>query len=238
MKRFVLIQSRPEDETSDDEYAAFLRYSGLTSDRLLRARIEQGPLVKLNLDEISGILVGGGPFNFTDKHKSALQTRIEREMHELLDEVIHRDFPFLGACYGIGLLTSHQGGLMSHRYAEDVGPMQIDIVADDPLLDGIDQPFVSLLGHKEACEVLPAGATLLASSATCPVQMFRIKSNIYATQFHPELDAEGLATRVHIYRNHGYFPPEEAASIIATCRDATVTEPMKLLKNFVDIYSE
>lgn len=237
MKPFVLIQSRPEDETSDNEYSAFLRYTGLSTDQLLRIRIEQGPLTKLNLDELSGILVGGGPFNFTDEHKSALQTRIEREMHELLDDVIHRDFPFLGACYGIGLLTSHQGGLMSRRYAEEVGPMQVDIVADDPLLANIDHPFTSLLGHKEACEMLPAGATLLASSATCPVQMFRIKSNIYATQFHPELDADGLATRVRIYRNHGYFPPEEAGSIIATCQDAVVTEPMKMLKNFVSIYS-
>lgn len=237
MKPFVLIQSRPEDETSDNEYEAFLRYSGLAPEELLRIRIEQEPLPKLKFDEISGIFVGGGPFNFTDEHKSALQARIEREMHELLDEVIHRDFPFLGACYGIGLLTSHQGGVMSRRYREDVGPMQIDVIADDPLLANVEHPFISLLGHKEACEMLPAGAKLLASSASCPVQMFRIKSNIYATQFHPELDTEGLATRVRIYRNHGYFPPQDADSIIAACRDVTVTEPMKLLKNFASVYT-
>ena len=37
--------------------------------------------------------------------------------------------------------------------------------------------------------MLPRHAVLLASSPTCPVQAFRIGSHVYATQFHPELDA-------------------------------------------------
>lgn len=236
MKPFLLIQSRPENETSDDEYSAFGRYMNIDLANLVRLRIEQTTLPDIDLDDYSGVLVGGGPFNFTSTDKSPVQRRIEREMHGLLDQIIERDFPFFGACYGIGLLTSHQGGVMSRRYSEPVGPATIQRLASDPLLDQLDAPFVSLLGHKEACEVLPAGATLLASSETCPVQMFRIGSNVYATQFHPELDSSGLATRIHIYRHHGYFQPEEAEQLIALGRVATVTEPMKLLSGFVARY--
>ena len=69
--------------------------------------------------------------------------------------------------------------------------------------------FDAYVGHKEACRVLRRTATLLAGSATCPVQMFRVKQNLYATQFHPELDRPGIITRVHVYQDAGYFPPHE-----------------------------
>jgi GMP synthase (glutamine-hydrolysing) len=236
MKPFLLIQSRPEDEASDGEYAAFCRYSGLPESRLERIRIEQQALPEIRLEDYSGIFVGGGPFNFTTTNKSMTQERIEKELLRLLDDVVEADFPFFGACYGTGLLTTHQGGSLSSRYAEPVGPTRIQIVSDDPVLAGVARQFDAFLGHKEACLELPSTATLLASSATCPVQMFRIKQNVYATQFHPELDALGIETRINIYKNHGYFKPEDADKLIALCHRAVVSEPMKLLQNFVDIY--
>ena len=80
----------------------------------------------------------------------------------------------------------------------------------DQLLGGLSDPFTAFLGHKEAVSRLPDGAVLLASSATCPVQAFRIGTNVYATQFHPELDLDGIITRVEAYRHFGYFEPHEA----------------------------
>ncbi len=67
--------------------------------------------------------------------------------------------------------------------------------------------------------------------------MFRIRDNLYATQFHPELDAEGLVTRIDIYRHAGYFPPESAEDLMAAARRFTATEPMNILKNFVTRYA-
>lgn len=237
MKPFLLIQTRPEDETSDDEYNAFLRYGDLEEDQLVRIRAEQNELPAIDLDGYSGVMVGGSPFNFTTKHKSQVQVRIESELHRLLDDIYDRDFPFLGACYGVGLLTTYLGGRVSSKYGEPVGATAISLVGEDKLLDGIDRQFDAFLGHKEAAEAIPDGATLLASSATCPIQMFRVKQNIYATQFHPELDSDGLTTRIRIYRNHGYFQPEEADDLIAHGKQAIVTEPMKLLRNFVNTYA-
>jgi GMP synthase-like glutamine amidotransferase len=40
---------------------------------------------------------------------------------------------------------------------------------------------------------LPAGAQLLASSALCQVQMYRVTSRQIGVQFHPEWDASVLA---------------------------------------------
>jgi GMP synthase (glutamine-hydrolysing) len=78
----------------------------------------------------------------------------------------------------------------------------------------------------------------LASSEACPVQMFRVKSNIYATQFHPEADASGFAVRINIYRNHGYFPPESADQIISAVAKEKLPEAQAILKRFVDRYRD
>jgi GMP synthase (glutamine-hydrolysing) len=238
MKPFLLIQSRPEDETSDDEYQAFLKYCELDESQLKRWRIESNSLPDISLKEWSGILVGGGPFNSSDQEhmKSSIQKRVEKEMNQLLDRVIEKDFPFLGACYGVGLIGTHQGGVISDIYSEPVAPLEITLEADDPLFAGITKTFVAFAGHKEACEVLPPSAVLLASSKSCPVHMFKVKQHVYATQFHPELDSNGLETRIRIYKHHGYFKPEEMDTLIAAGHSVTVTEPMKILKNFVRRY--
>ena len=83
---------------------------------------------------------------------------------------------------------------------------------------------------------LPPGAELLATSSACPVQMFRMKSNVYATQFHPELDVPGIVTRVRVYQHAGYFPPEEMEELILRLTPAVVTEPGRMLANFVARY--
>lgn len=236
MKPFILIQSRPEDDASDDEYRAFLRYTGLPESRLQRIRLEQRELPDIDLGQTAGIFVGGGPFNYTDPNKSNTQLRVESEMDSLLSRVIEADFPFLGACYGIGLIVPHLGGTISKEYGEPVGAVSIEIVDRDPLLEGLPDLFDAFLGHKEGCEALPAQATLLARGANCPVQMLRVGKDVYATQFHPELDSDGLATRIDIYKHHGYFKPEQAEALIASGYDASVDQPMKILRNFVKLY--
>lgn len=243
IKPFLLIQSRPETAASDNEYEAFLQCTGLKPQQLKRIRAELTPLPEIRLDDLSGIIIGGGPFNASDpeQQKSPAQRRLEKDLHALLDRVIERDFPFLGACYGIGIVTLHQNGIVSKKYAEPVGPTTITLTHEgisDPLLAHVTQSFQAFVGHKEACEVLPTSATLLASSKDCPVQMYRIKNNVYITQFHPELDADGLETRINIYKHAGYFPPETAEELIAAGHKATVTEPEKIARNFATLYAQ
>ncbi|MFD2092118.1 glutamine amidotransferase [Blastococcus deserti] len=241
MRPFLLLSSRGEDVAADGEYDAFLRFSGLPPERLRRIRMEAGPLPELDLDDYAGVLVGGGPFNSSDRPevKSAVQQRVERELSALLDEIVARDFPFFGACYGVGTLGVHQGGVIDSTYAEPVSAVRIQLTdagREDPVLTGMAPEFDAFVGHKEACSVLPPGAVLLATSDACPVQMFRMKRNLYATQFHPELDVEGIVTRVHVYQHAGYFPPSEVEALIARLRPARVTEPGRMLANFVARY--
>lgn len=242
MRPFLLLSTRAEDDAADGEYEAFLRCTGLTADRLERLRLEAGPLPDLDLDDFSGVLLGGGPFNTSDprEEKSAVQLRVETELAGLLDQVVARDLPFFGACYGIGTLGAHQGGVVDRRYAEPVSAVRVQLTAAgriDPLLEGLPEEFEAFVAHKEACSVLPPTAVLLASSDACPVQMFRVGRNVYATQFHPELDAAALVTRVRVYRHAGYFPADEVEEVVGRVGSLVVTEPGRLLRNFVARYA-
>ncbi len=241
MRPFLLLSTRAEDVAADDEYAGFLRATGLGEQELHRIRVEAGPLPEIDLDDYAGVLLGGSPFNSSDPDelKSDVQRRVERELARLLDRVVARDFPFLGACYGIGTLGTHQGGVVDRTYGEPISAVRVQLTdagRSDPLTAGMPGAFDAFVGHKEACRVLPRSATLLAGSAGCPVQMFRIGSNVYATQFHPELDVPGLLTRVRVYQHAGYFPPSELDALVARLTPAVVTEPGRLLENFVARY--
>jgi GMP synthase (glutamine-hydrolysing) len=242
VKPFLFLGIRAEDIAADEEYAAILRCSGLDEAQLRRVRLEQGPLDRLDLDSWSGIILGGGPFQASDpeRSKSIAQRRAEACLATLLDQVVPRDFPFLGACYGIGTLGRHQGAVVDRTYSEPIGGIFIELTPEgrrDSLFRGFDSPFGAYVGHKEAIRSLPAHAVALATSAACPVQAFRIGSRVYATQFHPELDLDGLATRVAVYRYAGYFDPDEADTVLATARASGVTETPNLLGRFVELFA-
>ena len=241
VKPFLLLATRAEDVAADGEYAGFLRTTGLPPEGLHRVRVEAAPLPRLDLDGYAGVFVGGGPFNSSDpqESKSPVQRRVEAELQALLDEVVERDIPFFGACYGVGTLGVHQGGVVDRTYGEPISCVPVTLTEEgleDPVLAGMPRTFDAFVGHKEAVRVLPPTAVLLASSPACPVQMFRVKQNVYATQFHPELDVAGLVTRVRVYQHAGYFPPAEMDQLIARIETTAVTEPGRMLKNFVARY--
>ena len=238
-KPVLIMQLRPEDETSDNEYQAIRRYGGLREQDSVRLRIETGGIPEsLNLLDYSALIVGGSPFDISTpaEDKSAIQRQIEADFARLFEQIIDRDFPFLGACSGNGLLGAYLGASISNKYAEAVGCVTLRLTPAglaDPLLEGFPQSIEVLLGHKEACDVLPAGAVLLMTGETCPVQMFRVGQNVYATQFHPEGDAEGFGTRIRVYRHHGYFQPHEADALIQSLDGAQTPYAQAILRRFV-----
>jgi GMP synthase (glutamine-hydrolysing) len=242
VKPFLLLGTRGEDAAADNEYDAFLGFTGLEESLLRRVRLERRPMGTVVLDDWSGIFLGGGPFNASDPEdaKSTVQKRVETELGRLLDEVVARDFPFLGACYGIGLIGTHEGGTVDRAYAEPISRVRVTLTEqgrDDPLLADLPTEFEAFVGHKEAIRDLPAHAVHLASSPGCPVQAFRVGRHVYATQFHPELDILGLCTRIEVYKHAGYFEPDQAESLKEMARAGEVFDPPKILSRFVQRYA-
>lgn len=242
MKPFLILQLRPEDETSDNEFESILRYGDLEPGMVVRQRIEHtGIPDTLHPHDYAGIIVGGSPFDIStpEEEKGAIQKKIEADFQRLFDVVVTEDIPFLGACSGNGLLGHYCGTTISRQFGEPVGGINVTLTeagTKDPLLNGLPRTFRVLGGHKEACDTVPAEATLLASSATCPVQMFRLGNNVYATQFHPEGDAAGFIVRINIYQHHGYFPSETAETLKEQVRHEVTPHAQEILRRFVARY--
>ena len=242
MKPFLFLASLGDDEPADAEYEAFLLRTGLAERDLVRHRLEEEPMPRSELDDWSGILVGGSPFNTTtpEDGKSDLQRRIEAEFAHLLDRLVAADFPFLGACYGVGTLARHEGAVISDEFGEEVDAPEVRLTnagLADPVCSGIPQVFRAFVAHNDAISVAPPGVTVLATGQACPVQMLRVRTNLYATQFHPELDGEYFAHRQAFYADHGYFDPEILPEVQAWTRAQDVSESWKVLSNFIAVHA-
>lgn len=240
MSRFLILQLRPETEASDDEFEAILRKGGLAEEDVHRLCLDREDLPPdLDPRDYAGVIVGGGPGCVSDppEKKSPVEARIEAACLSLMPAITRHDVPYLGCCYGIGILAHHLGAEVGKaRYGEPVGAVSCRVTEDgarDPLLDGLPERFDAFVGHKEAVQSLVPGLVHLLEGAACPFQMIRHGANVYATQFHPEADAAGFETRIRIYRHRGYFAPEEAEDLIGMCREAEVIWPERILRNFV-----
>ena len=239
---FLLLSIRGEDEAADDEYQAMMRFAGLQEGGLHRVRLTHRPLGTVDLSHWSGIILGGGPYNVSDDPavKTSTQQRVEAELADLLAAVIADDFPFLGCCYGVGTLGTAIGAVVDRSHSEPVGPLTVELSAAgrvDPLFADLPEVFDAFGGHKEAASSLPSDVVCLASSSDCPVQAFRVGANVYATQFHPELDIAGICTRIDVYKNHGYFAPETAESLKDAAQQRIVEHPMRILRAFAQRYT-
>ena len=243
MKRFLILQLRPETDASDAEYASILDKSGLEPSQTHRIRLDCEDLpAGLDVTDYAGVIVGGGPGCVSDDPagKSTLDAKIEGAIMGLMPQITAQDHPFMGCCYGLGILAAHLGGDVSKRqFGEPVGPSDCELTEDgaqDPLTAGLVPQFEAFVGHKEAVQSLPEGCVHLVASAPCPIQMIRWGQNVYATQFHPEADAKDFEQRINIYKDHGYFPPEDAQRLIDICHAADVTQPGEILRRFAERY--
>lgn len=238
-KVFALLQSRPEAIAVEDEYQAFLRLGKLKPEQVEQIDLLQLP--HIDLDDYQAILMGGGPTNFAEPsgNKTPEQLAVEGYVISLVQEIIQQDKPFFGACLGVGALVTALGGQMSYQYGESVRAVDVkleDAAKQDDLLKGMPISFRAFVGHKEGVQAAPSGAVVLAKSATC-LQMLRIGDNVYATQFHPELDPDGLALRLRLYKDAGYAEPEEVEDLIAEARREDTPHAAVVLQNFIKRYS-
>lgn len=239
-KPFLLLSTRAEDAAAHAEQLSFARAAGLAPAMLHQVRLERERPHALDLSRYGGVIVGGGPYNASDESKSAVQLEVEAWFADHLAEVLETEFPFFGACYGVGLLGTVGRGRVSRKHGEEAAVVEVSVTAEgaaDPVLEGLPERFHAMVGHKEAIEELPAGATLLATGASCPVQMFRLGRNAYASQFHPELDADTFEQRLRIYAGQGYYQPGGNDRAVADARRFDVARSARVLHNFTRLHS-
>nr|WP_244301042.1 hypothetical protein [Leucobacter insecticola] len=154
MKPFLLVTSRGEDDVAAEEHAAYCRLTGLLPEDLEWRRIDRDPLGTVEFSRYSGIILAGSPFTVSEpsERKSETELRVEQELAALLDEVIARDFPFLGVCYGIGTIGAHQGAKVDRTYGEPSQAVRIALTPagqDDPSFTNSPPSLMRLLAIRK-----------------------------------------------------------------------------------------
>lgn len=218
------------------EYHDTLRATGL--DELdMELRVIDSPDAELGpLEPVSGIIVGGCSLNVTNEERSAWH----RHVDDVLAAVVASGKPVFFVCFGISWLVDHLGGTVGRTSPESSGPTTVDVTAagaSDPVLGG-GGTFTALTGHTENPMDLPDNLTVLATGPATPVQMVRYDDHVWATQFHAEMDADAMRTRMDFFHDYGYFPADEYARIVADLPNHDVSRANSLLRNFARLCRE
>jgi GMP synthase (glutamine-hydrolysing) len=141
-------------------------------------------------------VVMGGPRGVGERDRP--EYSFLRDEIGLLRSCIAADAPVLGICLGAQLLAHAAGARVhpmtggadgSRRYEVGWAPVRFRLDEADDALSGLPAEAPVLHWHGDTF-ALPAGARLLASTAICPNQAFRLRRRIFGLQFHCEVEHE------------------------------------------------
>lgn len=235
--RFVLLQARrAEDPEREAERRLFAQRLGIDEDRVIGHNLVEGVPDLAFLHSHDAILVGGsGDFYVSDGRFPE-----QAQLFDVLREVVDGPTPIFGSCFGFQMLTAALGGEVIHDPSQmELGTYTVELTREglrDELFSALPISFPAQLGRKDRALRLPEGATHLASSERCPFQAFRYGDRpVWATQFHPELDAATNLRRFRVYVEsyEGYLEEAERVEIESRFHESPATAV--LLPRFLDL---
>lgn len=237
MKPFLFLVARPGGVVADSELADLRTFGGLGDDDLVSIRLEQ-PVPVPDLEDFCAVIISGSPYNLMSapEAKPPAQVKTEEVLARVCDEILEKDFPTLGLCYGLQMLTLRAGGSLTRDYPERISAPYIELTDEgksDPLLEEMPAIFQAYSGHGESVGQVPEGARILASSDLVPVQMMRIGQHVYGTQFHPEVSREGIQIRIDAYGG-AYFATDQREQVLDECLSAYTDNT--IISRFIDTY--
>ncbi|WJZ02686.1 glutamine amidotransferase [Corynebacterium freiburgense] len=233
MVSFLLVSPRHGIEIAAAEYLDFLKATGLEASELTQVMLDSASASIGSLDGFDGVFVGGSPLNVTTAEYSPEQQHIHTELTKLFDAPV----PTFFVCFGAGFLADLDGGTVGHTHPENSGESLVQLThaaATDPITKNLPREFSVLTGHTENVVTLGPNATLLATGPKCPIQLFRANETTWASQFHADMDAQAMETRMRFYFDYGYFDPDEFDKIVASLREINTQYSTQILRNFVE----
>ncbi len=167
----------------------------------------------LSLAGFDGAIIGGSPasVNDTDEWIANLGPLIRR--------IVADGLPLFGACFGHQAIARALGGHVAHNPGGWVlGVTETQVTKVAPWMTGTVGALRVNAAHTEQVVALPPGARVLAGNGDCPVGVYAIGTQVFATQYHPEMTDGFLAAAVE------EFGPKISAQVCAAAR-ASLSPP-------------
>jgi GMP synthase-like glutamine amidotransferase len=142
-----------------------------------------------DVNSADGLIFMGGPMSANDD-----LPYIRQEL-DIIGEAVSRRLPILGVCLGSQLIAKALGARVYANAVKEIGWYPVhwtDAAARDRLHQDLATPETVFQWHGETFD-LPPGAELLAYSAACRNQAYRVADNVYGLQYHLEVTPEMIA---------------------------------------------
>jgi GMP synthase (glutamine-hydrolysing) len=161
------------------------QYTQLIARRIRESRVycEIHPfncsLEKIEALKPEGIILSGGPASVYQENAP----KVKNELFKL-------PVPFLGICYGMGMINLAAGGEVARADHREYGPADLIIDDDADLFRGFAREYAARvwMSHGDRMTVVPKGWTILAHSQNSPIAAFTDPSRrFFGVQFHPEV---------------------------------------------------
>jgi GMP synthase (glutamine-hydrolysing) len=137
------------------------------------------PLEKIRALGPEGVILSGGPASVYQDNSP----RVDAELFKL-------PVPFLGICYGMGIVNLMFGGEAARSDRREYGPADLLIDSDSDLFCGFgkNESTRVWMSHGDKMTSFPPGWSVLAHSSNSPIAAFADPSRrFFGVQFHPEV---------------------------------------------------
>ena len=151
-----------------------------------------------------GLIFSGGPASFYEPDAPSPDPGL-----------LQLGIPILGICYGMHALAEMQGGKVEKAPQREYGPVEIEVLQDSPLFQGMERRLRVWMSHGDYVTRPPAG---FLHSAKASYSEFAALENpqkkLYLVQFHPEVTHTPDGPRIlhnfarNICRAEGLWTPE------------------------------
>jgi GMP synthase (glutamine-hydrolysing) len=137
------------------------------------------PLEKIEALKPEGIILSGGPASVYQENAP-----------KVAGDLFKLPVPFLGICYGMGIINLASGGEVERAEQREYGPAELVIDNDADLFHGFakKEPVRVWMSHGDKMTSMPEAWQALAHSRNSPIAAFVDPTRrFFGVQFHPEV---------------------------------------------------
>ena len=135
------------------------------------------PAAELARLPLKGVILSGGPAGV-----------YENEAPRCDPGIFDLGVPVLGICYGMQVACEAMGARVTPTSTREYGATTVEIMADDPLFEGVDRKTLVWMSHGDRVEELREPFVTTARSASSPhAAVWHRESDFRGLQFHPEV---------------------------------------------------